>query len=110
MCPRRQRHRRPPKEIVIELELARCLEGGYVAALRIDAGHHMGNHAVLPRRVEPLQDDEDRPLVLGIELVLQGAETLGTLSEQRLGLVDVDFGVSPGSMSAKRNSLPLGMR
>ena len=77
---------------MIELELARHLEGMHLAALRIDAGHHVLDHAVLSRRVERLQDDEDGVRVVGVEPLLQGRQSLHAFGEQRLGvgLVDVD--------------------
>ena len=81
-----QRDRRAPQEIVIELELARRLEGMHVAALRIDAGHHVLDDAVLAGGVQSLEDDEDRVSVLGIEPFLQGPQPLGTFGEHRLCL------------------------
>jgi hypothetical protein len=66
---------------MVELELTRRLEGMHVAALRIDARHHVRDHAVLACRVESLQDDQHGPLMLGIEPLLQRAEPLSTLHE-----------------------------
>jgi hypothetical protein len=47
------------------------------AALRIQLGHHMLDDSVLARCVDPLQDDEQRPAILGVEPFLEFAETLG---------------------------------
>src|SRR6266511_1840483 len=63
----RQHDGSPPEEIVVELELAWRLEGMHVAALWIDAGHHMLDDAVLACGIEPLEDDQEGPAVLGIE-------------------------------------------
>jgi hypothetical protein len=38
----------------------------HVAALWIDAGHHMLDDAVFAGRIQTLEDDEDRVSVLGI--------------------------------------------
>ena len=45
----------------------------------------MLDDAILACSIESLEDDKDGPLVLGIEPLLQLAEPLGALCEQRLG-------------------------
>ena len=60
-----------PEEVVVELLARRDLEGRHLAALRIDAGHHVLDRSVLPGRVHRLEDEEDRPAVLRVEPVLQ---------------------------------------
>ncbi len=49
-------------------------EGGDLAALRVDAGHDMLDGAILARGVHRLENQEHRPFVLRVELVLQFAE------------------------------------
>ena len=81
-----------PEEIVIELLGARRLEGMHLAALRIDAGHHVLDRAVLAGRVHRLEHGEHRPAVLRVELLLQRGEPLDAVGEHRLGvgLLDVE--------------------
>ena len=61
MCPRsgsalEQRHRKS----CVELQRRWLLERGDLAPLRIDAGHHVLDRAVLAGGVESLQDDQQR--------------------------------------------------
>ena len=42
-----------------------------LAALRINARHDVLDGAVLPGRIHRLENEQDRPFILGIELVLQ---------------------------------------
>ena len=51
-----------PQEIVVELLGARRLERMHLAALRIDAGHHVLDDAVLAGRVHPLEHQEHAQL------------------------------------------------
>jgi hypothetical protein len=60
-----------PQEIMRQLDRRRLLEIGDLHALRIGAGHDMADRAVLARRVQSLQHDQQRTLGLGIELVLE---------------------------------------
>jgi hypothetical protein len=66
----------PPEIIVVEFFSRWALERHHLAALRVDAGHHMLDSAILARRVHGLEDEEDRPAVLGVEPVLQLCERL----------------------------------
>src|SRR5262249_52377012 len=61
----------PPKEIMVELERVRRLERMHLAALRIEPGHHMLDDAVLAGGVHGLEDDQNRPAVMRIELLLE---------------------------------------
>ena len=56
---------------MIELLVARRLERVHLAALRIDARHHVLDRAVLAGRVHRLEHREHRPAVLRVELLLQ---------------------------------------
>ena len=58
------RLRGAPEEIVVELLGARRLEGMHLAALRIDARHHVLDDAVLAGRIHRLEDHQHRPAVL----------------------------------------------
>src|SRR4029434_5507527 len=66
----------PPEIIVVEFLGRRLLERHYLAALRVDAGHHMLDGAILARRVHSLEDEEHGPAVLRVEPVLQCGERL----------------------------------
>ena len=67
----RQPERRPPQIIVAQLHGAGCLEGGDLAALRVEPRHDMLDGAVLAGCVHGLQHDEHGPARLGIETFLQ---------------------------------------
>ena len=73
-----------------ELLVARLLEGMHLAAHRIDPRHHMLDRAVLAGRVHALEDDQHRPAVLGVELLLHDPQTLDVVAKHRLGVVLVD--------------------
>ncbi len=78
----------PPEVVVVELLGARRLEGAHVAALRIDPGHDVLDRAVLARRVHALEDQQERPPVLGVERLLHVAQQLGASRQklERVGL------------------------
>src|ERR1041385_3178572 len=78
----RQRAGRPPEEVVIELFGARRLERIDVAALRIDAGHHMLDGAILAGGIHCLEDDQERPAILRVEPLLQLGEALDVTRKQ----------------------------
>ena len=63
--------RRAPQEVVLELGRARLLEAHHVAALRIQAAHHVLDHAVLARGVHALKEEEQGVAVAGVMLVLE---------------------------------------
>ena len=52
-----------PEKIVIELVCAGLFETENLAALRIDPRHDVPNRAVLPGRVHPLKDQQQRIVV-----------------------------------------------
>ena len=72
----RQRDRAAPHEVVVEFVRRRLLERGDLAALRIDAVEDRLDRAVLAGRVHALEDQQQRPAVLRIELLLEIAEPL----------------------------------
>ena len=50
------------------------LEADHLAALRVDARHDVLDGAVLARRIHGLEDQQERPAVVGVEEVLLGAQ------------------------------------
>jgi hypothetical protein len=78
-----QRH----KKSWFELLGGRALERDDVAALRVDARHHVFDRAVLAGRVERLQDHEQRVGVARVQQLLRGGELLRELGEVILGKV-----------------------
>ena len=56
-----------PQEVVPLLDLARRLEAHDLRPLRVERGEHALDDAVLPRRVAPLQHDEQRAPSVGEE-------------------------------------------
>src|SRR5262245_42182422 len=56
-----------PHEVVVELLRGGLLEGEHLAALRIDARHHVLDGAVLAGRVHGLEDEQHGPAVLCVE-------------------------------------------
>src|SRR4051812_2923685 len=71
-----------PEEVVRELVGRRLLERRDAHALRVRAGEHMLDGAVLPARVHRLQDDEERLARLGVEAVLEPHQLLRQLVER----------------------------
>ena len=59
-----------PEIVVVEILGGGRLEGDDLAALRVDAGHDVLDGAVLAGGVHGLEDEQHRPLVLRVELVL----------------------------------------
>ena len=74
-----------PEEVVRGLGRRRHLERLHVAALRIEAGEHAPDRAVLARRVEALQHEQHRAGALGVEPPVQDAEPIGQRGQLRLG-------------------------
>jgi len=70
-----------PEKIVACFEGRWDLEGGYVAPLGIDAGEDVADRAVFAGGIHSLEDDEQRPLLAGIEDVLQAGQLLSMLDE-----------------------------
>ena len=55
----RQVARGAPEKIVLQFGGAGMFEAEHLAALRIDAGHHMPDGAVFARRIHRLKDQQD---------------------------------------------------
>jgi hypothetical protein len=75
---------------VIELFRRRRLERVDLAALRVDAGHHVIDDAVLAGRIHALKDHQHGPAILGPQALLQLGKPRRAAGEQLLGLVLVD--------------------
>src|SRR5688572_12242011 len=72
-----QAESRTPEEVVIQFGGAGVLEAEDLTALRIDAGEHMTDDAVLTRGVHGLQDEEHRVAVISVVHALQRIELFG---------------------------------
>ena len=81
-----------PKEIVGKLFDAGLLERRHLAALRIEALHHVADRAVLAGRVHALQHQQQRAAAFGVKPVAEVVELGDVLIE--LGLHPLPF-VSP---------------
>ena len=69
-----------PEEIVLQLLGARMLVAEHLATLRIDAGHHVPDGAVLARRVHRLEDEQHGVAVGAVEqllLIAQAPDVIG---------------------------------
>ena len=80
--PFRQAVRRAPEKIMSQLLGARRLEAENLAALGIDAGHHMLDGAILARGIHPLKDNQKGIPVVGIKKPLLPAQLAGMLLQQ----------------------------
>ena len=78
--------RRAPEEVVVELLVGGRLERVHLDALRIHPRHDVLDRAVLPGGVHALEDQEQRPAILGVELLLELAERLDLAVEALAGL------------------------
>ena len=78
----RQRLRGAPEKIVVQFGRARVLEAEHLAALRIDARHHVADGAVLAGGVHGLKDQQQGIAVGRVEQTLQRAELLDLLWEE----------------------------
>jgi len=67
----RQTAGRAPKKIVLQFFSTRLFETENLAALRIDARHHVLDGAVFASGVHGLKDEEDAPAILGVKHVLK---------------------------------------
>ena len=76
----------PPEEVVRELFRGRLLERTHADALRVDALEDVPDHAVLPARIHPLEDDEEAASSVGVEQLLEVVELRPPGGEQRLPL------------------------
>jgi hypothetical protein len=61
---------------------ARCLEAENLAALGIDAGHHMLDGAILARGIHPLKNNQEGIPVVGIKEPLLPAQFADVLLQQ----------------------------
>ena len=75
-----------PQVVVVEVLAARRLEREDLAALRVHARHHVLDRAVLAGRVHRLEDQQHRPAVLRVELVLEFREHIDAQRERFLRL------------------------
>src|SRR5713226_45906 len=83
--PARGRHLvAAPEIIVIQFLVARRLERMHVAALRIHAGHHVFDRAVLAGGVHALKNQQQRPHILRVQLLLHLREHLAALPQHAL--------------------------
>jgi len=57
-APGRQADRCPPQEVVVQLVGGRRLEARDLHALRVDAAHDVADRAVLARRIDGLEHDQ----------------------------------------------------
>ena len=68
------------------------LEAEYLAALRVDPGHHMLDGAIFPRRIHRLENQQHRVAVGGVEKLLLRTELRNVLLQKlfvmRFRLVD----------------------
>ena len=97
MRPRsRQRDHAAPHEIVVEFLGRRLLERGDLAALRIDALEHALDRAVLAGGVHALEDQQQRPAVLRVELFLEIVQPLAVGLDDLLALVLVEAALLVG--------------
>src|SRR6185437_8168397 len=67
--------------IVLQLVAARMLEAEDLAALRVDARHHVLDHTILARRVHRLKDQQDGKAVGCVEQLLQRAQLRDVLRQ-----------------------------
>ena len=97
-----------PQIVVIALLRRRRLEAEHLAALRVDAAHHVADGAVLPGRVHRLEDHQQRVGVLRVQAILLDGE-LATPSRSRSTAFFFSFTrpVHSGSIVLERD-LPSG--
>jgi hypothetical protein len=74
-----------PQEIMLHLLGRRFLEREDLAALRVDAGHHVLDGAVLAGGVHGLEDQQDGMRIGGVELFLRYAQGVQVFGQQLLG-------------------------
>jgi hypothetical protein len=92
---------------------ARMLEGVNLTALRIETGHDVLDDALFAGRVHALEDDQERPSILGIELLLHSgemAQTIGNLISLATDLPISRPQTSAGSKSESRKPRVFSMR
>jgi hypothetical protein len=109
-----------PHEVVVEILRRGLLEREDLAALWIYARHDVLDCAVFARRVHSLEDEQQRPAILGVENVLLLREPFGSALKKlaRLAFIQLEAarvagGHSPmslpnslGGKAASRHSSP----
>ena len=70
---------------MVEILCRGCLEGKYLAALRVDTGHDVLDRAVFSRGVNGLKYEQHRPAVLRIKHILKLGQEVNAHSERFLG-------------------------
>ena len=86
----RQRDHGAPHEVVIEFVGRRLLEGRDFAALRIDAFENALDRAVLAGGIHALEDHQQRPAVLRVQLLLEIVEALAVGLDDLFALLLVE--------------------
>ena len=71
-----------PEKIVLQFGGAGMFEAEYLAALRIDPGHHVLDGAIFSRRVHRLKDQQDGIAVGCVEKLLQRAQLRNVLFQE----------------------------
>ncbi|OIQ69211.1 hypothetical protein GALL_491890 [mine drainage metagenome] len=71
-----------PEEVVLKFLRTRMLKAEHLAALRVDARHHVANRAVLACRVHRLKHQQQGMAVRRVEQALLVAELLHVVSQQ----------------------------
>ena len=80
----RQAPRVAPQKVVIQLFVGRLLEAEYLASLRVQARHHVLDHAVLARCIHGLQNDQDGVDVVRVQALLRSPEPAEVLLDECL--------------------------
>ena len=83
----RQIARGAPEKIVLQFGGAGMLEAEHLAALRVDAGHHMPDGAVFSRRIHRLKDQQDGIAVGRVEQLLLRTQLRNVLLQKFLILL-----------------------
>ena len=99
-----------PHEVVVEVFRRGLLERDDLAALRIDARHDVLDRAVLAGRVHGLENEQQRPAILGVEHILLLREPLGSALQEpgRLALVQLETARVAGVEVLQSKALALG--
>ena len=74
-----------PKEVMVELLGRGMLEAVDLAALRVNARHHMLDRPVLTRGIHRLKNNENRPTICGVQPVLDCSQVGDILRQHLLG-------------------------
>jgi hypothetical protein len=83
----RQIARGAPEKIVLQFRGTWMLEAEYLAALRIDPGHHVLDGAILSGRIEGLKNQQNRVVIGCVEKLLLCAELRNVLFQEVLVLL-----------------------